>query len=340
MKKLLIALAVVAALALCAAGWVGWQVHSFLNTAPEDSGREVVITVEPGSTFDKVAQTLASENCITDVKKFRMLGRWEKKISRIKAGEFLLTTAMTPRDVLDALTSGRPMLHKLAVPEGLTWWQIGRLVEKSGLATFESFEAAIRDKKLLAEFHIPADTAEGYLYPETYHLPRPRNKSAHPIVRTMLAAFWKQAGNKLWPGKRPTPKELTRMVTLASMIEKETADVSERARISGVYTNRLRRGMLMQCDPTVIYGLGTAFDGNLKKKHLQDKSNPYNTYRLRGLPPGPICSPGFGALHAAMNPEKHKYLYFVAKGKNGSHAFSKTLVEHNAAVRKYQLRRR
>lgn len=338
-KTLLLAGAVLLALGLAAAGYVAWQAHAFLDTAPESPGSEVVVDVRPGSTFDQVARMLVREGVITDAAKFRLLGRWEKKLGSVKAGEFRLSTGWTPDRVLAALTSGTPVLHRLSVPEGLTWWQIGRIVERSGLATFESFERAVHDKELLAEYDIPSDNAEGYLFPETYHLPRPRGGDARPIVRAMLAAFWEQAGDRVWPGGRPAPEELDRIVTLASMVEKETADVTERERIAGVYANRLRIGMLMQCDPTVIYGLGTAFDGNLTKAHLRDKSNPYNTYRRRGLPPGPICSPGYGALAAAKNPEKHKFLYFVAKG-DGSHAFSRTLVEHNAAVRKYQLRRR
>ena len=342
MKKMhlaLSALAIMVLAALAVAGWTAWQAYSFLHSAPETPGREVVVNITPGSTFDQVAALLLRENCITDVAKFRMLGRWDKKIGSVKAGEFQLSTNMPPRKVLEVLTSGRPMLHKLIVPEGLTWRQVGHLVEASGLATFDSFEKAIRDKALLTRFHIPADTAEGFLFPETYHLPRPKNSDAAPIVQVMLSAFWKQAGNLLWPDGPPQAKELLPLVTLAAMVEKETAAEHERGRIAGVYANRLQRGMLLQCDPTVIYGLGTAFDGNLTKAHLLDKTNRYNTYRLRGLPPGPICSPGLDALLAAQSPEPHKFLYFVAKG-DGSHAFSYSLSEHNEAVRTYQLRRR
>ena len=321
------------------ASYVGWQAYDFLCSPPETPGREKIIHIEPGWTFDQVARTLKRENLIKDIDRFRMLGRWKERISRIKAGEFRLSTGWTPSQVLDALTYGKPLLHKLRIPEGLTWWQTGRVIEESGLAAFGSFEKAVHDTALLREFHIPWDTAEGFLYPDTYYFKRPRDKDAVPIVRTMLRAFWDHAASKVWPEMRPSEKELRRIVILASMVEKETGVASERRRIAGVFVNRIRKGMLLQCDPTVIYGLGTAFDGNLRRPHLKDKGNPYNTYRRRGLPPGPICSPGLDSLLAAKNPEEHNYLYFVSKG-DGSHHFSATLREHNRAVRKYQLRRR
>ncbi len=320
------------------AGWFVWQAHEFLATPPQDPGVAKVVAIEPGETFDHVARMLQAEGVITDAAKFRVLGQWKSKLAAIKAGEFSLATDMLPGEVLAAITEGRPLLHRLQVVEGLTWWQVGRLVEEAGLAGFASFERAVRDPDLLAEFHIPFASAEGFLFPDTYFVPRPRGRDAEPIVRAMLAAFWRQAGARLWPGGRPADAELARLVTLASLVEKETGEPSERARIAGVYANRLSRRMLLQCDPTVIYGLGPAFDGNLKRVHLEDRANPYNTYARPGLPPGPICSPGLAALAAAAGPESHRYLYFVAMG-NGTHAFSTNLEAHNRAVRRYQLHR-
>lgn len=339
MKKMLIACAALAVCSLLVAGWFAWQAKHFLTTPAETPGREVVVHVEPGQTFAEVAKHLEAEGVITNAKHFGWLGRFEDKVGSIKAGEFSLNSSWTPRQVLDALTEGRTMLHKLFIPEGLTWWQIGRLVEESGLASFESFEKAVHDSTLLKNYHIPFDNAEGFLYPETYLIPRPRGGDARPIVRTMLSTFWEQTGNHLWPNGPPSTKELRYTITLASMVEKETAAAEERARIAGVYVNRLKKRMRMQCDPTVIYGLGTAFDGNLTRKHLRDKSNPYNTYRHSGLPPGPICSPGRYALEAAIQPEKHQFIFFVAKG-DGTHKFSRTLREHNRAVHHYQLGQR
>lgn len=343
MKKAFYALAAVLMLLMGATAWLTWQAWDFLHTAPETPGRDVVLTIEPGATFDRVAADLQALGVIADMDRFRLLGKWKKQLGAVKAGEFDLTTGMTPPQVLEAITSVRVKLHRLQVIEGLTWWQVARVVEESGLASFESFEAAVRDKDLLASHHIPADTAEGFLYPDTYSLPRPRGGDARPIVEAMLDAFWRHAASEIWPSMesqdRPGPKELMRVVTLASMVEKETGAADERGAIAGVFANRLKRRMRLQCDPTTIYGLGTAFDGNLKKHHLQDKANPYNTYTHGGLPPGPICSPGLDSLKAAADPEPHAYLYFVATG-DGRHHFSATLAEHNKAVRKYQLRRR
>ena len=343
MKKLFYILAAVVLILMGGTTWLTWQAWDFLNAAPETPGRAVVLSIEPGATFDRVARDLAGLGVITDVDRFRLLGKWKKQLGAVKAGEFELSTGMTPPQVLEAVTSGHVVLHKLRVVEGLSWWQVGRVVEESGLATYQSFEAAVHDAALLAAHHVPADTAEGFLYPDTYSLPRPRGGDARPIVAAMLDAFWRHAAAKVWPDMesrgRPTDKELMRVVTLASMVEKETGAASERGAIAGVFANRLKKRMRLQCDPTTIYGLGTAFDGNLTKAHLLDTANPYNTYTHGGLPPGPICSPGLDALLAAAHPETHKDLYFVATG-DGRHHFSATLAEHNKAVRKYQLRRR
>lgn len=326
---------------MAASAYIVHEAYTFLHTPPEEPGRKTIVQVSPGMTFDQVAAMLEREGVITDAEKFRLLGQWKKSLSRIKAGEFMLSTAWEPGRVLDELTRGKAVMHKFMVPPGLTWWQTAELIAETGLTTVEKFRAAAFDKALLAEHHIPWDSPEGFLLPETYFVPRPRGQAAEPIVRAMLQAFWDHAGARLWPDMKPSEvpaDELKRLVILASMVEKETADPSERGRIAGVYRNRIQRRMLLQCDPTVIYGLGREFDGNLTRAHLKDKSNPYNTYALRGLPPGPICSPGFEALDAAQNPEDHKYLYFVSKG-DGSHQFSKNLAEHNRAVRRYQLKK-
>ena len=339
MKRFLLATFLVVVLAALGTGvWLYTQTRQFLDTPPETPGRDVVVHIERGWRFEQTAQALADADVITDAEKFRLLARWKKLGGKVRAGEFRLSTGWTPERVLDELVSGRELLYRLQVREGLPWWETGRLVQEAGLGSFESFEAAIRDPELLAEFDIPAADTEGYLFPETYMLPKPKNGDARPAVRAMLEQF-RTTAQAVFPDDMPAPDELHRLVILASIIEKETGAPEERERISGVYTNRLRRGMLLQADPTIIYGLGLAFDGNLRRPHLEDKKNPYNTYRHAGLPPGPIASSGREALAAAANPEQHKYLYFVSR-KDGTHHFSKTLKEHNAAVRKYQLRRK
>jgi UPF0755 protein len=337
-KTALFAAAAALLVLLAVAVAVGLNISAFLSTPPETPGREKLVTIEPGATFDAVARTLAAEGIITDADKFRLLGQWTESLGRIKAGEFLLSTGWTPREVLRAITEGRPFLHKVRVVEGLAWWEVGRLVEAAGLASFESFEAAVHDQGLLAEFGLPGQSAEGYLFPDTYSFTRPRDQDAAPLVRAMLAAFRSQALARVWPDGAPEEEDLAKTLVIASMVEKETAAPDERARVAGVYANRLKARMRLQCDPTVIYGLGPAFDGNLTRAHLEDRNNPYNTYALGGLPPGPICSPGVASLAAAARPEAHSFLYFVSRG-NGSHEFSKNLTEHNKAVRLYQLKK-
>lgn len=339
-SRLKLALAVLGLLTACALGvaaYVAHEAHSFLTTAPETPGREIVVTVEPGSTFDQVATRLHEHGVITNVEYFRLLGRHEQKIGSVKAGELILHTGWTPRQVLDALVAGKSRLYTLHFREGLPWWEVARAIEAQGFGPAEAVAAAVRDEQLLKAHRIPFDTAEGFLFPETYFLPAAYRGNAAKTVEHLIESFWKQTRG-LWSAQEPPVDEVRRVVTLASIVEKETGKAEERPRIAGVFHNRLERGMLLQTDPTVIYGLGLSFDGNLKKKHLQDAANTYNTYRHPGLPPGPICSPGLAAIQAAANPEEHRYLYFVSRN-DGEHHFSKSLKEHNRAVCKYQLRR-
>lgn len=340
-KKIFLILVCLFLAGLAAAGGYLWYENykweKFLATAPDNPGHEITVRVKPGSTFLQVRKTLAQNGLITSPEFFLRLAREKQLTAKVRAGEFVLNTGWKPEKILDQLTGTSGVLIRLSVREGLAWWQVGQLVQKAGLGSFQSFEQAVFNSTLLKQYHIPAKNAEGYLFPETYLLTRPLHDNAQNAVRAMLAQFEKQV-KILWPGNPPKPEELNRVITLASLVEKETGDTTERDRIAGVFGNRLEKRMLLQADPTTIYGLGPDFDGNLRKSHLQDKSNPYNTYRHLGLPPGPICSPGLSAIRAAMTPEKHKYLYFVAKG-DGSHYFSKNLKEHNKAVAKYQLRR-
>jgi UPF0755 protein len=324
------------ALAVAAAGLIAYQAYTYLHTPLCRPGQSTIIRIETGTSFGQVVRQLAREGILQEPWKFRLLGTISGKAQAVKAGEFRIDTGWRPQRLLRSLVEGDEVLHRLQVPEGLTWWETARIVERTGLGTFEGFRRAVHDTELLREFDIPADTAEGYLFPETYMLPRPKENGARTVVRIMLRQFREQTSRKLWPEGRPDPEAVHRLVTLASLVEKETGVAQERPRIAGVFQNRLERGMRLQCDPTVIYGMGRDFDGNLQKPDLRDRSNEYNTYRHPGLPPGPICSPGLASLRAAQNPEDHAYLYFVSKG-DGSHKFSRTLREHNRAVRRFQL---
>jgi len=327
-------------LALClGAGLYAWQeVQNFLTSTPEKPGHSLAVDIEPGMTLAQVADKLEKEKIVTDSRKFQLLARWQNKGRSLQAGHFLLNTGWTPEQVLDMLASGRSLLYRLTLREGLPWWQVAEQLEKQGFCKAVDFTSVIHDPKFLQHWGIPFTSAEGFLYPETYLVPKPRELNAgaaRAVADRLVGMFWQQV-DRLWPEGRPSAAELKRLVTLASIVEKETSVPEERARVAGVYSNRLRIGMLLQADPTVIYGMGRNFQGRLLFRHLEDEKNPYNTYRLPGLPPGPICSFGSAALEASKNPEQHKFLYFVATGKGKGHKFSTSLKEHNRAVQEYR----
>jgi len=224
--------------------------------------------------------------------------------------------------------------YPFTVPEGLTCAEIAARFAAAGFGTAAEFHAACVDPELLARVGLEQGDLEGYLFPETYQWHR--GMTAHALVARMVAAM-----EAVWTPERSQAAQalnLTRhqALTLASIIEKETGDTAERAMISGVFHNRLRRGMRLQSDPTVIYGV-TPFDGNLTRAHLETDT-PYNTYTRAGLPPGPIANPGLASIDAALHPADTEALYFVSRN-DGSHQFSATVEEHNRAVDRYQRRR-
>lgn len=323
----------------CAALYVWHDAQSFLNSAPEAPGKSRIINIEPGMTLPKVADMLEKEGIITDSFRFRLLARYKEKSRSLQAGRFLVHTGWLPEKVLDMLVSGSAMLYKLTIREGLPWWDVAELVEKGGFCKASDFTSVIHDPEFLRHWGIPFASAEGFLFPETYLLPQPREmnkEAARAVANRLVEMFWHRA-DKLWPDKkRPSSAELKKFVILASIVERETGVAEERARVAGVYANRLKRGIILQADPTVIYGLGRSFKGPLRRKDLEDANNPYNTYQHPGLPPGPICSVGDLALKAAIEPEQHEYLYFVATGRDKGHKFSKTFEEHSIAVKEYR----
>ncbi len=323
--------------ALALAGVLGYRAYEFLAVPPQSPGQTKVVVIEPGQSFDAVAAMLVAEGVVRDAAAFRLLAKATDKGNRIKAGEFEVSTGWTPMRLLDYLTTAKGIQHKLAAPEGLTMRQIARLAEEAGLCSAEAFLRAARDPELLKKYNIPAPSAEGFLFPNTYLFTRKRGDDGAYVVEAMLKEFWRQA-DAVWPTAKPAGKQLVQAVTLASIVEKETGIDGERARVAGVFLNRMAKGMPLQTDPTIIYGLGDRYAGNITRAHLEDPTNLYNTYVHPGLPPGPICSPGLKSLQAVAAPEIHDYLYFVANGE-GEHKFSKTLEEHVDAVNKYQKNR-
>lgn len=312
-------------------------VYQLLYYPIQYPGQEIIFQIKPGDSFSKVAKQLEKKNIIKNSTQFSLLGRLTGHAQSIQAGEFKINTSWSRLKIMKMFSQGKVVLHKLQIPEGLTWWETAKLIERSGLSTFENIKATMHDQELLNKYNIPGKNAEGFLFPDTYLFPRTKNNEAKPIIEAMLQEFWKKAKREIWPNELPEPEKIRKVVVLASMVEKETSLQGEKKKIAGVFKNRLQKDMLLQCDPTVIYGLGPNFNGNLTKKDLRNKNNSYNTYIYKGLPPGPICSPGLTSLLAAQDPEKHDYYYFVAK-EDGGHKFSRNLKEHNQAVQKYQIK--
>lgn len=290
------------------------------------------IIVPSGQGLSDTTRQLLAAGIIEKPYRFRMFACLYGYDKRIKAGEYQFNLAMTPAEVLEKLVTGKVVLHRLTVPEGYSCDQIATLVEVGGFATRDEFLTLARDAGLVRQLGAPGDSLEGYLYPDTYFFPR--GVTVREIITTMVQRFqvimtadWRERAAKL-------QLSIHEVTTLASIIEKETGVPEERTLIASVFYNRLNRGMRLESDPTVIYGI-TDFDGNITRAHLKEKT-PYNTYQIEGLPPGPIANPGREALYAALFPQETEYLFFVSKN-NGTHHFSKTFKEHLLAVNKYQL---
>ena len=292
--------------------------------------------VHPGNTFASVARRLEDEELIRDARLATWLARYNEMDGRLHVGQYELSPHQSTQEILEVITQGQVKTWRVTLPEGSRAEEIAERLAASGLVDGEQFKAALRNPALAEELDVPTTDFEGYLYPDTYWLPQ--GLSPEEVVRILVGQF-----DRVWEAEIRTQAEETglsrnEVVTLASIVEKETAAPPERARIAAVFLNRLRKGMRLETDPTVIYGIED-FDGNLRRKHLRDKRNPYNTYQHFGLPPGPIANPGLAALRSVVNPEETDYLYFVSRN-DGTHVFSRTYGEHTKAVDEYQRRKR
>lgn len=316
---------------------VGVHYYTLLNTPASSTGEPVTIEVPRGTSFRVVANTLVESGVLKNAKGFNLAAKLSGAQKKIKAGEYELSPTMTPREVLAALVAGKTRQYSITIPEGYNIYDIALALTSKGFfsdADSIEFIKKARDRELARSFGVPGPTLEGYLFPDTYILAR--KVSPDELIARMTDRF-NQVYDRGFENLQKTMGMTERqVVTLASIIEKETGEASEMPRISAVFHNRLRVGIQLQSDPTVIYGLlvGQGFDGNLTRKHLRTRTD-YNTYRFYGLPPGPIANPGKSAIEAALNPEEAEYLYFVSRN-DGTHKFSATLAEHNRAVRQYQ----
>jgi UPF0755 protein len=298
-----------------------------------DSGAwETTVVLPPGQNFSDILKGLVDARVVADPRRFKLLARLLGYDRRIRAGEYLFTSAMSPIEILDKLARGKVVLRALTIPEGFNLREIAALLDREGMGVPERFLSKVTDPEFAAARGIPGKSLEGYLFPDTYYFPR--NTAVEQIIQALLDRF-EAVYTPEWTD-RTRLMGLTRheVVTLASMVEKETGVPEERRLIASVFHNRLKKGMRLQSDPTVIYGIEN-FDGNVTREHLNTPT-AYNTYQLGGLPAGPIASPGRASLSAVLFPEETDFLYFVARG-DGTHQFSKSLTEHNQAVRRYQL---
>ena len=317
-----------AALFLCAA------LGRFFITPAEEGGKNQLVIVKEGLSLKEVAGELERKKIITNKALFEFWAELLGYSRKIKAGEYELGAHMPPKRILEKLIKGEVITYPVTVPEGFTAAQIAELLDEGGLINKEKFLSMIHDAAILKHHGISAPSLEGYLYPETYHFAR--GVSARSTIDAMVGRFWRVV-NPLKKTIDEVGMKLEDVITLASIVEKETGLAEERPTIASVFLNRLKKGMRLESDPTVIYGI-KEFDGNLTRKDLA-KATPYNTYVIRGLPPGPIANPGIEAIRAVLHPAKTDYLYFVSKN-DGSHHFSKSLSEHNRAVQVYQKNRR
>ena len=300
-----------------------------------EKNQTMIFEIQPGMTLKQVALELSRQGLIRSPSAFQAITYIQAKQKRVMVGEFSLSPSMPPSKILLQITSGKTILHPVTIPEGYRITEIATLLHSEGLADKEFFIRQTRDKSLIRPLGIPADSLEGYLFPETYHFSKftPEKK----IVQKMVDTFREQVLiPQLLMSAKKSSLSWHEIITLASLIEKETGLDSERKIISSVFHNRLRKNMRLQTDPTVIYAM-EKFDGNIRKRDLKIDS-PYNTYRHKGLPPGPIANPGLKSIVAAISPIESDHLYFVSR-QDGSHHFSSTLIEHNRAVQKYQLRK-
>ena len=336
MKKTLLFILIPLFIIVCAAAGLIFELRIYADSpANINTSQNVIVNVRPGQTLKTTADILQQANLIKSRLKFILFARFKGLDKHLKAGEYLLSAAMPPRQILDILVKGAVNLHKLTIPEGYSIPQIAVLVENAKFGSKIDFIKTATDNVLAGKNGIEAPSFEGYLFPDTYFFPR--EVTMEQIISTMLNRFWSIFTAEWKLRANDLGFTIHQIVTLASIIEKETGAAFERPIISSVFHNRLKKKMRLESDPTVIYGIKN-FNGNLTRKHLSTHT-PYNTYKIRGLPAGPIANPGRASLEAALYPERTVFIYFVSK-KDNTHYFSTSLKEHNQAVRKYQLRRK
>jgi UPF0755 protein len=336
MKKLLVVLALLAAAASTGA-WLVWRDARGFARSPYGGAEEKVVTIPPGASARAVVRSLAHAGALSEETRAWRYFRWVKRDRRpFRAGEYAFAGPLTPDQVFERVHEGQVKLHRFTVPEGLRADEIAEIVGRSGLASAEDFLTVARDPAVARALGLPFDNLEGFLFPDTYAFAK--GVSARTVAGAMVDRFLEEYA-KAEAGRRTDVSfDLGEAATFASIVEKETGRPEERPRISCVFHNRLRLGMRLQTDPTVMYAnlLRTGrWSRNISRADLLTV-HPYNTYTTAGLPPGPIANAGAAALQAALAPVDCRDLYFVSRN-DGSHVFCPDLVCHNAAVRTWQV---
>jgi len=332
MKKLLRVLFLLVLVAAGGAAFMYWRINEPFRGF---QGAEQFVDIPQGAGSLAIGDRLAAAGVIRDRSTYRAALWMTGQGRHLKAGEYRFDRPMTPFEVIDKIARGDVYVVHVTFPEGLTIAEMAQIFESHGLGPAASFIQAAKDPSPIHALDPAATDLEGYLFPETYAVPR--HTDAARLVHVMVSGFERVFTPALRAAAAARKLTVRQAVTLASIVEKETARPDERPLVAAVYSTRLRVGMPLQCDPTVIYALQRAgrYTGNLRRDDLAFDS-PYNTYRYPGLPPGPIASPGRGSLEAAVHPADADYVYFVSRN-DGSHVFARTLDEHNQNVQKYQV---
>jgi UPF0755 protein len=302
----------------------------FLLSPPGNGSVVREVDFPKGSSLRRFADQLEKGGVIGSARLFTLYARLTGAAGTVQAGTYQFTDAMKPAQILHMLVAGEVYEKRFAVPEGYSIFQIAEMLDSRGLFKKEAFLAACRDPAILREAGIGGKSVEGYLYPSTYNLLKVSDAPA--LVRLMTEQFRTVCSERFPQLGQAAGLSRSDVITLASMVEKEAVSPEEKPLIASVFYNRLKKGMPLQSDPTAVYGL-RAFGGTVTGADVR-RNTPYNTYLIRGLPPGPIGNPGSGAIEAVLKPAATNYYYFVAR-QDGTHQFSATLEEHNRAVRHY-----
>jgi UPF0755 protein len=325
-KKILFIILVLAPLLIVAS--IGGYITMLFNQTY--TGPDKTFTVRNGDTFGRINQRLFDDGLIQDKRIFHYYAKYKNVMTKFRAGSFTITTGSNMSEVLETLLNGQPNLSSITVPEGKNMYEVAKIFAASGITSEKEFLEAVQHPDMISKLNINAQSLEGYLYPETYRF-APKTP-ATSIVKSMIDLFHERTKNLNFDHPFLNKHQV---IILASVVEKETGAKVERPMIAGVFTNRLKKRMRLQSDPTTVYGIWSRYTGNIRKADLLEIT-PYNTYKIPALPQGPISNPGLDAIKAVLNPSEHDYLYFVSRN-DGTHIFSKTYQDHEKAVEDFQV---